>query len=310
MGIARFFFRKRWTPPKQPRPKWLNALLLIFIVYAVAVGVHKSPDGTPSDLGKDIQKVGQAVSRDNIERTYNSYRNILFPVYDSSLEMRDVAVGKGTPAICGQEVSIAYATQVVNGRMLPFKADRTEPLTFRIGAGKVIPAIEQGVTGMKIGGKRSLASSPGMAYGNKAFSDGKETFEDKDRIRIDVELLGAKPEVPDVGKTPYRISNNYGKAVGYAILCGQQARVHVTIWDVEGNKLYSTKDKKAPVSFTVGKSEVFLGLEQGVVGLPRKGQRTLVVPPEYQKTMNGNPPAITFPFPKAQTVLVDVEALP
>jgi hypothetical protein len=38
--------------------------------------------------------------------------------------------------------------------------------------------------------------------------------------------------------------------------------------------------------------------------------RTLVVPPPFQKTMNGNPAAIDFPFPENQTVLVDIELVP
>jgi hypothetical protein len=76
-----------------------------------------------------------------------------------------------------------------------------------------------------------------------------------------------------------------------------------------GNKLFSTPADK-PLTFTPGKSEVFLGLEQGIIGMARGAKRTLVVPPVLQKTLLGNAPTIDFPLPKEQTVLVDVEALP
>ena len=89
-----------------------------------------------------------------------------------------------------------------------------------------------------------------------------------------------------------------------------RAKSQVTVWSVDGKKLFSTKDKGQPLTFTPGKSEVFLGLEQGVIGMAAGEMRTLIVPPGFQKAMDGNPPTTDFLLPKDQTVLVDVEALP
>lgn len=143
-------------------------------------------------------------------------------------------------------------------------------------------------------------------------------------------MLSASPEFKDIENIPYRVVD-VRKSSGPMLMCGQKGNFNVTIWDTKGTKLYSSADavkqdtkptdqtansnKEASIpvkglSFTPGKSEVFMGLEQGVVGMPMGGMRTLVVPPAFLRTTSGAPPAIQFPLPEGQTVLVDVEYLP
>ena len=60
-------------------------------------------------------------------------------------------------------VGVAYST----GEEFDASWDRGEPLRFRLGAGQVIAGWDQGVQGMKVGGRRQLVIPPGMAYGNR-----------------------------------------------------------------------------------------------------------------------------------------------
>lgn len=302
MRLFRKFVSKREGPPTPP---WMYWLVIAFVLYAFANGVHKGPN-----------KIHEAAQNaiDNLSPQklipIEQYKNVLFPAYTASLNINDIEEGKGAPAVCGQEIHIAYSAQIIDGDTLTEKADKTSPLVFRIGDGSVIPALDQGVTGMRPGGKRSLIATLAMSYGIEKFKLKDANFKPDARIRFDVEMIGnATPALPDIEAGPYRIATIVENNAGAPVFCGEETRLNVTLWSGEGKKLFTTKDGE-PIVFTPGKSQVFLGLEQGVIGMTRGGMRTLIVPPDFQKTMLGNEPAIHFPLPKTQTVLVDVEALP
>ena len=114
------------------------------------------------------------------------------------LEIIDRVVGKGTEATSGAMVQVNYTGWFhkpfsKNGRGRKFDssldAGRT-PLEFRLGAGSVIKGWEQGVTGMKVGGKRTLIIPSQLAYGKRG-APGGMIPPDTDLI-FDVELVGVK----------------------------------------------------------------------------------------------------------------------
>jgi FKBP-type peptidyl-prolyl cis-trans isomerase FkpA len=76
------------------------------------------------------------------------------------------------------------------GRKFDSSLDRGEPLDFRLGAGQVIKGWEQGVAGMKVGGKRTLIIPSDLAYGKRGAGSGSIP-PDSDLI-FDVELLDVK----------------------------------------------------------------------------------------------------------------------
>jgi len=114
------------------------------------------------------------------------------------------------------------------------------------------------------------------------------------------------PATPDIKSTPYRIIDNK-RGGGPPLTCGATGKFNVTIWSLDGKKIYASKE---PLQFIPGKSEVMMGLEQGVIGIQPNGTRTLIIPPAFQKTVGGAPSSLHFPLPDKQTVLVDIEALP
>ena len=84
----------------------------------------------------------------------------------TKLEVKDLEEGTGAEAKAGDEVTVQYVgVNYKNGKEFDASWDRGEPFTFQLGAGMVIPGWDQGVEGMKVGGRRELIIPPELAYG-------------------------------------------------------------------------------------------------------------------------------------------------
>jgi peptidylprolyl isomerase len=82
------------------------------------------------------------------------------------LEIKDLEEGTGDEAKAGDEVTVQYVgVNYKNGKEFDASWDRGEPFAFQLGAGMVIPGWDQGVEGMKVGGRRELIIPPELAYG-------------------------------------------------------------------------------------------------------------------------------------------------
>ncbi len=92
----------------------------------------------------------------------------------SQLQITDTTVGTGAEAVKGKTVVVHYTGWLYDpakpdkkGRKFDSSVDRGTPFTFPLGAGKVIKGWDEGVAGMRIGGKRTLVIPPAMAYGSR-----------------------------------------------------------------------------------------------------------------------------------------------
>ena len=85
----------------------------------------------------------------------------------SGLQYWDITMGTGTEAAPGQEVKVHYTGWLTDGQKFDSSVDRGEPFSFHLGAGEVIPGWDQGVAGMKVGGKRQLKIPPTLGYGER-----------------------------------------------------------------------------------------------------------------------------------------------
>jgi len=80
--------------------------------------------------------------------------------------VEDLIEGTGPAAESGQEVSVQYVgVDYKTGKEFDASWDRGQPFTFQLGAGMVIPGWDQGIEGMKVGGRRQLTIPPELAYG-------------------------------------------------------------------------------------------------------------------------------------------------
>jgi FKBP-type peptidyl-prolyl cis-trans isomerase len=82
-----------------------------------------------------------------------------------SLEIEDIIIGEGDEAVAGKQVSVHYTGWLTDGSKFDSSVDRNQPFNFSLGAGMVIKGWDEGVVGMKVGGKRKLTIPPEMGYG-------------------------------------------------------------------------------------------------------------------------------------------------
>lgn len=105
------------------------------------------------------------------------------------LKMEDVKVGTGAEAVAGRTVSVHYTGMLTDGKKFDSSLDRGKPFEFPLGAGRVIKGWDEGVAGMKVGGKRKLTIPSQLAYGDQGVPG---TIPPKATLVFDVELLGVK----------------------------------------------------------------------------------------------------------------------
>ncbi|GAB3628200.1 peptidylprolyl isomerase [Pandoraea terrae] len=84
---------------------------------------------------------------------------------DSGLQYEELTEGTGAVATPGSTVSVHYTGWLTDGRKFDSSKDRNEPFAFALGAGMVIRGWDEGVAGMKVGGKRKLVIPPELGYG-------------------------------------------------------------------------------------------------------------------------------------------------
>ncbi len=83
----------------------------------------------------------------------------------SELAIEDLVTGQGDEAVAGKRVTVHYTGWLTNGSKFDSSKDRNDPFVFPLGAGHVIKGWDQGVAGMKVGGKRKLTIPPELGYG-------------------------------------------------------------------------------------------------------------------------------------------------
>jgi len=110
------------------------------------------------------------------------------------LQIEDVKEGDGKEAKVGDKVKVHYSGTLTDGTKFDSSYDRDEPLEFTLGEGQVITGWEQGVAGMKVGGKRILTIPPELGYGEK----GAGTIPPNSTLLFEIELLKVtRPKVED-----------------------------------------------------------------------------------------------------------------
>lgn len=103
------------------------------------------------------------------------------------LKIQDTKVGTGAAVVSGDTVIIHYAGTLTDGTEFDSSYKRGEPFETAIGVGKVIQGWDEGVVGMKVGGKRKLVIPPHMGYGEQGAGG---VIPPNATLIFDVELVG------------------------------------------------------------------------------------------------------------------------
>lgn len=120
-----------------------------------------------------------AKSKNNINKKTNIPQNEEISI-DSSLDaeqtsqevqelkIEDIKVGEGKEAVNNKTIKVHYTGTLANGSKFDSSLDRNKPFEFILGAGQVIKGWDQGLLGMKVGGKRKLTIPADLGYGSRA----------------------------------------------------------------------------------------------------------------------------------------------
>jgi FKBP-type peptidyl-prolyl cis-trans isomerase len=107
-------------------------------------------------------------------------------VRDSGVvEKTDLVVGIGAEAVNGDTLTVHYTGWLADGTKFDSSYDRGTPFVFRVGTGAVIAGWDQGIPGMKVGGKRRLIIPPSLGYGSTAYGP----IPANSTLKFEVELL-------------------------------------------------------------------------------------------------------------------------
>jgi peptidylprolyl isomerase len=189
------------------------------------------------------------------------------------LTIKDVVVGDGDVAAKGDLCTVHYTGWVlVDGVKAPEPFDssvaRGEPISFPVGVGQLIRGWDEGIPGMKVGGKRELTIAPELGYG----AMDRPNIPANSTLFFEVELL----EIPRVKIEDTLIGT------GAVVESGDVVEVHYTGWlwtdGVRGEKFDSSLDRGQTASFPIGVGRVIPGWDQGIPGMKIGGKRILTIP--------------------------------
>lgn len=199
------------------------------------------------------------------------------------LETIDLVVGEGDPVESGSTLAMHYVGVLASdGTEFDNSYDRGELFSFDIGQGHVIAGWDEGIIGMKPGGRRVLRIPSEKAYG--AQDRGPVIKANSDLIFI-VDLVSVikKPVIDAkyLGDVDKLETIDLVEGVGTAAKAEDIARVQYLIVDTEGNEIASSWDRGAmPFGFAIGRSPLPEGWTEGAKGMKVGGQRIIRVPEE------------------------------
>jgi len=107
----------------------------------------------------------------------------------TELKTEDLKTGTGAEAVSGKTVTVHYTGWLLDGTKFDSSVDRNEAFDFKLGDGEVIPGWDQGVVGMKVGGKRKLTIPSKLGYGTRGAGG---AIPPNATLVFEVELLGVK----------------------------------------------------------------------------------------------------------------------
>ena len=153
------------------RPVLLASTIVLFAACrpdASGGGAAGAPGGFAAELGVDTTSLTRL---------------------SSGLRYQDVTVGSGEEATAGRTAVVHYTGWLPDGKKFDSSRDRDEPFSFPLGAGQVIAGWDEGVVGMKVGGRRKLVVPPELGYGA---SGAPPDIPPNATLVFDVELLGVQ----------------------------------------------------------------------------------------------------------------------
>lgn len=225
---------------------------------------------------------------------------------DSGLQYEDTLLGEGDEAQSGDLVTVHYTGYLEDGTVFDTSVPTDNPIKFSLGAGRVIVGWDEGVTGMKVGGKRLLVIPPDLGYGEEE----NGPIPANSTLVFEVELMEvvaqATPATVDEGDY---ITTDTG--LQYAILVegeGDEAKPEDVVefnfraWREDGVMFDSSEQAGRTAQFPLGQSGL-PGLDQGIEGMKAGETRQIRIPPDLAYGAEGAGDVI----PPDETIIFEIE---
>lgn len=162
---------------------FLFLLLAAGFVVLVGFGSKSSSVSTTPTPQADLKiNLGQKEANNQNLETMNQTEEV------KELKVEDLKPGTGTEAQKGKKITVNYLGTLVDGTKFDSSYDRDQPFSFVLGSGQVIAGWDQGLIGMKVGGKRKLIIPPNLGYGNQAVGN----IPPNSTLIFEVELLSVE----------------------------------------------------------------------------------------------------------------------
>lgn len=184
------------------------------------------------------------------------------------LQIKDTTVGKGEAAKVGDYITVDYTGKLTSGKVFDSsKKPGREPFKLILGAGQVIKGWDQGIVGMKVGGKRTLTIPASLGYG----------------------AAGAPPDIPGGATLVFdvelhkvdRVKVEFMKAgKGEGAKPGDTVQVHYKGSLTSGKKFDSSYDRGQPMPVQLGQQGLIPGFTMGLLGIKAGEKRKVTIPSE------------------------------
>ncbi len=229
-----------------------------------------------------------------------------YTVTDSGLTLYDFEEGVGEAIVPGQIVDVHYTGWLEDDTIFDSSVGRN-PIKVAVGAGEVIEGWDEGLQGMKLGGRRQLVIPAELGYG----ATGSGSIPPDALLIFEMEVVGISdgpPEAPQaVDEGDFTITDSglqyydFEEGSGDEIEAGRQVAVDYTGW-LEDGTMFDSSIGKQPFTLVVGAGSVIPGWDEGLQGMKLGGRRQLVIPAElaYGDTGGG-------PIPPNAVLIFEVE---
>ena len=219
------------------------------------------------------------------------------------IAVSDYVLGEGAEAVKGGDVEVHYTGFLTDGTVFDSSRPRNRPFSFELGAGRVIKGWDEGVAGMKVGGKRKLVIPSKLGYAERRA--GK--IPPNSTLIFTIELLSFTPPLPPPqpltafeGKPLATKKLDKGLVVadyklgeGAEAKSGDKVSVHYRGTLKDGTEFDSSLTRPKPLVFPLGMGRVIKGWDLGIEGMKVGGLRQLTIPAElaYGEKARGKIPA-------------------
>jgi peptidylprolyl isomerase len=232
----------------------------------------------------------------------------------SGLKIKLIKEGTGEKATNGSTVSVHYTGTLLDGKKFDSSIDRGQPISFKLGQGRVIKGWDEGIAMLKVGDKAILTIPPSIGYGSQDVGNG--LIPANSTLVFEVELVGvvAPPKPFDVaGKDTlttasglkYIVVEKTKNPAATKAEAGKTVQVHYIGMLTDGRIFDSSVERGTPLPFALGQGQVIPGWDEGIALMHVGDKLRLIIPPNLGYGANGAGGVI----PPNATLIFDVELM-